>query len=215
MAVPATLIHDKAVYYDVVPDDLGEGIGRQIVRTLTKIEFEIKASHHEAACGQHEIDFKYADALTAADNIVTFKYAVKAVASQNGLHSTFIPKPILGINASGMLCNRERVDEHIKIAELALLAKDIKISIPSELKTEKIAIIGSGVAGLSCVFHLRKKAYNVKVFEADDKIGGKLSQVIPHERLPKDILQSELQKLSDINIQFQLKTKINKKLLAN
>ena len=67
--------------------------------------FEIEASHHEAARGQHEVDFKYADALTAADNIVTFKYAVKACADKFGLHATFMPKPIYGINGSGMHCN--------------------------------------------------------------------------------------------------------------
>ena len=72
---------------------------------LKEMGFDIEASHHEAACGQQEIDFKYSDALTAADNIMTFKYAVKAVCSHNGYHATFMPKPILGINGSGMHCN--------------------------------------------------------------------------------------------------------------
>ena len=67
--------------------------------------FEIEASHHEVAAGQHEIDFKYADALTAADNIMTFKLAVKTLAQKNGLHATFMPKPIFGINGSGMHTN--------------------------------------------------------------------------------------------------------------
>ncbi len=102
---PTTIPHDKAGYYSVAPDDLGEGIRRHIIRTLAKMGFEIEASHHEVASGQHEIDFKYADALTTADNILTFKYAVKAVASQHGLHATFMPKPIFGINGSGMHCN--------------------------------------------------------------------------------------------------------------
>lgn len=102
---PTTETHDMAGYYDVAPDDLGEEIRRQIVRVLTKMDFEIEASHHEVAEGQHEIDFKYEDALTTADNIVTFKYAVKAVASQHGVHATFMPKPIFGINGSGMHCN--------------------------------------------------------------------------------------------------------------
>lgn len=100
-----TVTHDKAGYYDVAPDDLGEGIRRQIVRTLTKMDFEIEASHHEVASGQHEVDFKYSDALSTADKIVTFRYAVKAVASLNGLHATFMPKPVFGINGSGMHCN--------------------------------------------------------------------------------------------------------------
>lgn len=102
---PTTTTHDKAGYYDVAPDDYGEDIRKQIVRALNKMGFEIEASHHEVAQGQHEIDFKYADALTTADNILTFKYAVKAVASRNRLHATFMPKPIFGINGSGMHCN--------------------------------------------------------------------------------------------------------------
>ena len=67
--------------------------------------FEIEASHHECAPGQHEIDFKYAEALTAADNIMTFKLAVKTLAQKNGLHATFMPKPVFGINGSGMHTN--------------------------------------------------------------------------------------------------------------
>ena len=67
--------------------------------------FEIEASHHEVAQGQHEIDFKYAEALTAADNIMTFKLAVKTLAQKNGLHATFMPKPVFGINGSGMHTN--------------------------------------------------------------------------------------------------------------
>ena len=67
--------------------------------------FDIEASHHECARGQHEIGFKYADALTTADNVTTFKLVVKSIAERNGLHATFMPKPILGINGSGMHCN--------------------------------------------------------------------------------------------------------------
>lgn len=100
-----TITNDKAGYYDVGPDDGGEDIRSEIVYTLQKMGFDIEASHHEAARGQHEIDFKYADTLTCADNIVTFKYAVKAVASMHGLHATFMPKPLYGINGSGMHCN--------------------------------------------------------------------------------------------------------------
>lgn len=103
--MPTTGTHDSAGYYDVGPDDKGEDIRAQIVDTLEQLGFEIEASHHEVARGQHEVDFKYADALTAADNIVTFKYAVKASADRFGLHATFMPKPIYGINGSGMHCN--------------------------------------------------------------------------------------------------------------
>ncbi len=102
---PTLETHDKAGYYDVGPDDRGENVRAQMVETLKKMGFDIEASHHEVADGQHEIDFKYADALTTADNVVSFKYAVKAVAAKNNLYATFMPKPVFGINGSGMHCN--------------------------------------------------------------------------------------------------------------
>ena len=79
---PTTIPLDKADYYDAGPDDLGEDIRKEIVRTISEMGFEVEASHHEAAPGQQEIDFKYSDALTTADNVITFKHAVKAVASR-------------------------------------------------------------------------------------------------------------------------------------
>ncbi len=100
-----TRTHDRAGYYDMGPDDLGEEVRTDIVSTLQDMGFDIEASHHEVADGQHEIDFKYSDILTTADNVVTFRIAVKAIAAQYGLHATFMPKPIFGINGSGMHCN--------------------------------------------------------------------------------------------------------------
>ncbi len=100
-----TTTQDCAGYYDVGPEDLGEDIRSDIVLTLQEMGFDIEASHHEVADGQHEIDFKYADILTAADNVTTFKVAVKAIAAKHNLHATFMPKPIFGINGSGMHCN--------------------------------------------------------------------------------------------------------------
>jgi len=102
---PTVKPHDKANYYDASPYDMGEDLRRDIVGVLESMNFEIEASHHEGADGQHEIDFKYADALTAADNIITFKYVVKSIANEYGLHATFMPKPIFGVNGSGMHCN--------------------------------------------------------------------------------------------------------------
>lgn len=102
---PTTQKVDRAGYYDIGPDDLGEDIRAEIVLTLQEMGFDIEASHHEVADSQHEIDFKYADILTAADNVVTFKIAVKAIAAEYGLHATFMAKPIFGINGSGMHCN--------------------------------------------------------------------------------------------------------------
>ena len=100
-----TKTHDKGGYYDMGPDDLGESVRSDIVSTLQEMGFDIEASHHEVADGQHEIDFKYSDILTTADNVVTFRIAVKAIADKYGLHATFMPKPVYGINGSGMHCN--------------------------------------------------------------------------------------------------------------
>lgn len=99
---PTTKTNDEAGYFDLDPVDMGTDARRDICLTLEQMGFEIEASHHEVAEGQHEIDFKYADALTTADNVVTFRLAVKTIAKKYGLHATFIPKPIFGINGSGM-----------------------------------------------------------------------------------------------------------------
>ena len=100
-----TKTHDRGGYYDMGPDDLGESVRSDIVSTLQEMGFDIEASHHEVSDGQHEIDFKYSDILTTADNVATFRIAVKTVAAQHGLHATFMPKPVFGINGSGMHCN--------------------------------------------------------------------------------------------------------------
>ncbi|HIU47438.1 MAG TPA: type I glutamate--ammonia ligase [Candidatus Fimadaptatus faecigallinarum] len=102
---PTTQTADEAGYFDLGSLDHGEGTRREICLALEQMGFEIEASHHEVARGQHEIDFKYADALTAADDIMTFKFAVKSLAQKNGLHATFMPKPVFGINGSGMHTN--------------------------------------------------------------------------------------------------------------
>ena len=102
---PTTKTSDEAGYFDLGPLDHGESTRREICMTLEQMGFEIEASHHEVAAGQHEIDFKYADALSTADNIMTFKLAVKTLAQKNGLHATFMPKPVFGINGSGMHTN--------------------------------------------------------------------------------------------------------------
>ena len=94
--------HDVGGYFDLAPVDLGEEARRAIVDTLEQMGFEVEASHHEVAHGQHEIDFRYADALTTADNLTTFRFVVKQVAQRFGLSASFMPKPIFGQNGSGM-----------------------------------------------------------------------------------------------------------------
>ena len=100
--VPTTETHDAASYFDLSPVDQGEDVRREIVLALEAMGFHVEAAHHEVAPGQHEIDFRYDDVLTTADNISTFRFVVKNVAIKNGLHATFMPKPIYGINGSGM-----------------------------------------------------------------------------------------------------------------
>ncbi len=99
---PTTISHDQGGYFDLTPVDKGENARRDIVINLQKMGFEIETSHHEVAPGQHEISFKYADALTTADNIATFRFVVRTIAMAHNLHATFMPKPVYGINGSGM-----------------------------------------------------------------------------------------------------------------
>jgi len=102
---PTTTTHDNAGYFDLGPVDLGENARRDMCLVLEEMGFEVEASHHEVAPGQHEIDFKYDEALLTADNIMTFKLVVKTVAQRNGLHATFLPKPLFGVSGSGMHTN--------------------------------------------------------------------------------------------------------------
>ena len=102
---PTMNLNDNGGYFDLAPHDLAENCRRDIVLELESLGFEIEASHHEVGPGQHEIDWKYSDALSACDNIQTFKLIVKSVARRHNLHATFMPKPIFGIAGSGMHCN--------------------------------------------------------------------------------------------------------------
>jgi len=104
--LPTTNTTDIAGYFSLDPEDTANDCRREIIETLEQMGFEIEASHHEVAEGQHEINFKYADALTCADNTITFKWVVKTIAAKYGLYATFMPKPIFGINGSGMHTNQ-------------------------------------------------------------------------------------------------------------
>lgn len=108
---PTTITHDKAGYFDLTPVDLGENARRDMVLALEQLGFEIEASHHEVAPGQHEIDFKYSNALDTADKIATFRFVIRTVAQRHGLHATFMPKPIFGIAGSGMHTNQSLFKE--------------------------------------------------------------------------------------------------------
>lgn len=103
--MPTTATHEQAGYFDIGPLDFGENARRDMVMSLEDMGFVIEASHHEMAPAQHEIDFRYDEALKTADNIMTFKLAVRTIARRHGLHATFMPKPKYGVNGSGMHIN--------------------------------------------------------------------------------------------------------------
>jgi len=103
--LPTTITHEQAGYFDLEPLDFGENARRDIVMTLEDMGFVVESSHHEIAPAQHEIDLQYDEALATADNIMTFKLAVRSVAKRHGLHATFMPKPVYGVNGSGMHIN--------------------------------------------------------------------------------------------------------------
>ena len=102
---PTTITHEKAGYFDMGPVDLGENARRDMVLTLERMGYEIESSHHEVSPAQHEIEFKYGEALATADNIMTFKLAVKTIAKRHGLFASFMPKPKSGFDGSGMHVN--------------------------------------------------------------------------------------------------------------
>ncbi|MCO0832483.1 type I glutamate--ammonia ligase [Fructobacillus sp. W13] len=108
---PTMELNDHGSYFDLAPLDGAEDVRREIVLTLEQMDFEVEAAHHEVADGQHEVDFKYANALEAADKIQTFKLVVKTIARKNGYYATFMPKPISGINGSGMHVNMSLFNE--------------------------------------------------------------------------------------------------------
>lgn len=99
---PTLDLHDRGSYFDLMPLDMGEQTRKEIVVALEQMGLEVEAAHHEVAPSQHEIDFRYADVLRTADNIITVKLVTKTIAMMHGLHATFMPKPVAGINGSGM-----------------------------------------------------------------------------------------------------------------
>lgn len=99
---PTLVTHDSGGYFDLTPVDQAETIRRLIIEDLEYMGFEVEAGHHEVAPGQHEIDFRYENALTTADHLATFKFVVRNVAFRNGFVATFMPKPVMGQNGSGM-----------------------------------------------------------------------------------------------------------------
>ena len=102
--------HDVGSYFDFSPRDEAQQVRSEIILALEAMGMQVEMSHHECGIGQHEIDFRYADALTSADNAVTFKYTVRAVAAAHGIYASFMPKPIFGIAGSGMHTHQSLFD---------------------------------------------------------------------------------------------------------
>lgn len=127
---PSLETHDDAGYFDLAPIDLGVNARNEMTIALKQMGFKIETSHHEAAPGQHEIDFEYDDALVTADNIMTFKMVVRIIAQRNGLHATFMPKPRFGINGSGM---------HLNLSLSTLDCKNAFYDENNDLKLSEIA----------------------------------------------------------------------------
>ncbi|OGI21631.1 MAG: 4Fe-4S ferredoxin [Candidatus Melainabacteria bacterium RIFOXYA12_FULL_32_12] len=111
-------------------------------------------------------------------------------------------------------CNRKYIDVPVKTAELGLLSKDIKIEAPKKEQDKKVAVIGSGAAGIGAAWHLRRLGYQVELFEEDKVIGGKLRQVIPEERLNREILNTELERIKNIGVKIKTNSKMDQVLFG-
>lgn len=123
---PSLEPHDQAGYFDV-STDLGVTVRRQMVNALEALGIDVEAMHHEVAVGQHEIDFRYGDALHTADNVVTLRVVVKTIAQRNGLYATFMPKPLAGINGSGMHTHQSL--SYLDTGENAFAASDAEYGL--------------------------------------------------------------------------------------
>lgn len=178
---PTTDSNDRGAYFELGPTDLGEVIRRDVCMSLEEMGYEIEASHHECANGQHEIDFKYTDALTAADNIVTFKLAVKTIAHKHDMYATFMPKPVYGKAGSGMHINMSLS----KDGKNAFYDPDDKLGL-SQTAYHFIAGILEHVAGMSAVTNPLVNSYKrlVSGYEAPVYIAWSASNRSPLIRVP-------------------------------
>lgn len=178
---PSEEVNDEGGYFDWAPLDLGENCRRDITLTLESMGFEIEASHHEVAPGQHEIDFQYADALETADNIATFRLVVKTIARQYGLHATFMPKPVYGINGSGMHCHMSL----FKDGDNSFYDADDEMGL-SETARQFLAGILNHAQGFTAVTNPLVNSYKrlVPGFEAPCYVAWSLKNRSPLVRIP-------------------------------
>ncbi len=163
--MPTTLSHEKAGYLDTSPVDLGENTRRDIILTLEEMGYEIDSSHHEMSPAQHEIDFAFENALDTADKLMTFKMAVRIIAKRYGLHATFMPKPRMEVNGSGMHLNMRLLKDGKYLFE----DEDGKLSREGEAF---MAGILSHIQGMTAVFNPLVNSYKrlVPGFEAPSEV---------------------------------------------
>lgn len=179
--MPTTNTHEQAGYFDIGPLDFGENARRDIVMNLEDMGFVIEASHHEMAPAQHEIDFRYDEALNTADNIMTFKMAVRTIARRHGLHATFMPKPKFGVNGSGMHINMSLQKDGKNIFQDA--------SDPNGLSEEAYYFIGGimrHIKGMAAITNPLVNSYKrlVPGFEAPVYIAWSTTNRSPLIRIP-------------------------------
>lgn len=180
---PTTQMDEQAGFFDLGPMDFGENARRDMVLTLEEMGYEVEASHHESAPGQHEIDFKYDEALAAADNIMTFKLAVKTIAKRHGMFASFMPKPKSGVNGSGMHLNLSLSKEGNNI-----------FSDPSDvcgLSREAYYFIGgilSHIKGMTAIGNPLVNSYKrlIPGYDAPDFIAWSLCNRTPLIRIPSN-----------------------------
>ena len=178
---PTIRTSDEASYFDLGPLDHGEGTRREICLNLEQMGVAVEASHHEVAAGQHEIDLQYTDALRAADNIMTFKMAVRTIARRHGLHATFMPKPKFGVNGSGMHINMSLQKDGKNIFQDA--------SDPNGLSEEAYYFIGGimrHIKGMAAITNPLVNSYKrlVPGFEAPVYIAWSTTNRSPLIRIP-------------------------------
>ncbi|WEK55811.1 MAG: type I glutamate--ammonia ligase [Candidatus Cohnella colombiensis] len=178
---PTNELNDQGGYFDLAPTDLGENCRREIVLVLEEMGFEIEASHHEVAPGQHEIDFKYAHAVKAADQIQTFKLVVKTIARQHGLHATFMPKPLFGVNGSGMHCHQSL----FRGKENAFYDANDKLGL-SEVARQYMAGLLKHACGFAAITNPTVNSYKrlVPGYEAPCYVAWSASNRSPMVRIP-------------------------------
>lgn len=162
---PTTVTHEQAGYLDTSPVDLGENTRRDVVLTMEEMGYEITSSHHEIAPAQHEIDFPFETAMETADKVMTFKMAVRTIAKRYGLHATFMPKPRMEVNGSGMHLNMRLIKEGKNVLE------DENGNLSREGETFLAGIL-EHIAGMTAVFNPIVNSYKrlVPGFEAPSEI---------------------------------------------